>query len=190
MEFLKKLGIEGTNSGASTGLHSWDPESEETITSHTPIDGTKTANVTLTSRPQYDQVIEQAQQAYAEWRRAPAASRGEIVRQIELELRSCKEHLGRLVAYEMGKISQEGKGEVQEMIDICDFALGQSRMLYGKTMQSERPKQRMYEQWHPLGLTGIITAFNFPVAVYSWNAKIAAIAGNVMIWKGSEKTPL
>lgn len=190
MEFLKKLGIEGTNSGTSTGQHSWDPESEETITSHTPIDGSQIANVTLTSRAQYDQVIEKAQEAFKEWKMVPAPKRGEIVRQIGLELRSCKEHLGRLVTYEMGKISQEGKGEVQEMIDICDFALGQSRMLYGKTMQSERPKHRMYEQWHPLGLTGIITAFNFPVAVYSWNAMIAAIAGNVMIWKGSEKTPL
>lgn len=190
MEFLKKLGIEGTNPGTSTGQIFLDSGADETITSHTPIDGSQIANITLTTREQYDHVIEKAQEAFEDWRMMPAPKRGEIVRQIGLELRKHKEFLGRLVTYEMGKIYQEGLGEVQEMIDICDFAVGQSRMLYGKTMPSERPEHRMYEQWHPLGITGIISAFNFPVAVYSWNAMIAAIAGNVMIWKGSEKTPL
>jgi aldehyde dehydrogenase (NAD+) len=134
--------------------------------------------------------VKTAQDAFEAWRMTPAPQRGEIVRQIGLELRKYKEPLGKLVSYEMGKIYQEGLGEVQEMIDICDFAVGQSRMMYGKTMHSERPKHRMYEQWHPLGIVGVISAFNFPVAVYSWNAMIAAICGNVTIWKGSEKTPL
>jgi len=190
MEFLKKLGIEGTNLGTSTGQKFLGEERGETIASHTPIDGSQIADTTLTTREEYDKVVAQAQEAFKEWRMVPAPKRGEIVRQIGLELRKHKEELGRLVTYEMGKIYQEGLGEVQEMIDICDFAVGQSRMLYGKTMQSERPKHRMYEQWHPLGITGIISAFNFPVAVYSWNAMIAAVCGNVMIWKGSEKTPL
>lgn len=190
MEFLKKLGIEGTNLGTSTGQHFLGTEGKETISSHTPIDGSQIADTTVTTREDYDKVVESAQEAFKEWRMTPAPKRGEIVRQIGLELRKHKEHLGRLVTYEMGKIYQEGLGEVQEMIDICDFAVGQSRMLYGKTMKSERPEHRMYEQWHPLGITGIISAFNFPVAVYSWNAMIAAICGNVMIWKGSEKTPL
>jgi aldehyde dehydrogenase (NAD+) len=190
MEFLKKLGIEGTNLGTSTGQQFLGKDGQETISSHTPIDGSQIADTTLTTREQYDKVVETAQEAFKEWRMVPAPKRGEIVRQIGLELRKHKEDLGRLVTYEMGKIYQEGLGEVQEMIDICDFAVGQSRMLYGKTMQSERPQHRMYEQWQPLGITGIISAFNFPVAVYSWNAMIAAICGNVMIWKGSEKTPL
>jgi aldehyde dehydrogenase (NAD+) len=190
MEFLKKLGIEGTNLGTSTGQQSIGSEGQDTISSQTPIDGSHIADTTITKRKEYDQVVETAQEAFKEWRMVPAPKRGEIVRQIGLELRKHKEDLGRLVTYEMGKIYQEGLGEVQEMIDICDFAVGQSRMLYGKTMQSERPQHRMYEQWHPLGITGIISAFNFPVAVYSWNAMVAAICGNVMIWKGSEKTPL
>lgn len=190
MEFLKKLGIEGTNYGTSTGQKSMGNDSQETFSSHTPIDGSQIADTTVTTREEYDKVVETAQEAFKEWRMTPAPKRGEIVRQIGLELREHKEELGKLVTYEMGKIYQEGLGEVQEMIDICDFAVGQSRMLYGKTMKSERPKHRMYEQWHPLGITGIISAFNFPVAVYSWNAMIAAICGNVMIWKGSEKTPL
>ena len=190
MEFLKKLGIEGTNPGTSTGQDFLGSGAKETIASHTPIDGSQIADTTVTTREEYEKVIETAQEAFKEWRMVPAPKRGEIVRQIGLELREHKEYLGRLVTYEMGKIYQEGLGEVQEMIDICDFAVGQSRMLYGKTMQSERPEHRMYEQWHPLGITGIISAFNFPVAVYSWNAMISAIAGNVMIWKGSEKTPL
>lgn len=190
MEFLKKLGIEGTNLGTSTGQQSLGTKDSETISSHTPIDGSPIADTTITTREEYDKVVETAQEAFKEWRMVPAPKRGEIVRQIGLELRKHKDDLGRLVTYEMGKIYEEGLGEVQEMIDICDFAVGQSRMLYGKTMQSERPQHRMYEQWHPLGITGIISAFNFPVAVYSWNAMIAAVCGNVMIWKGSEKTPL
>jgi aldehyde dehydrogenase (NAD+) len=190
MEFLKKLGIEGTNLGTSTGQEFLGAGAEETISSYTPIDSSQIADTTLTTEEQYEQVVTTASEAFKEWRMTPAPERGEIVRQIGLELRDHKEYLGRLVTYEMGKIYQEGLGEVQEMIDICDFAVGQSRMLYGKTMPSERPQHRMYEQWHPLGITGIISAFNFPVAVYSWNAMIAAIAGNVMIWKGSEKTPL
>ena len=190
MEFLKKLGIEGTNLGTSTGQEFLGSEGDETLSSNTPINGSHIADTTLTTREDYDRLVETALEAFEEWRMTPAPKRGEIVRQIGLELRKHKEDLGRLVTYEMGKIYEEGLGEVQEMIDICDFAVGQSRMLYGKTMQSERPKHRMYEQWHPLGITGIISAFNFPVAVYSWNAMIAAICGNVMIWKGSEKTPL
>jgi aldehyde dehydrogenase (NAD+) len=190
MDFLKTLGIEGTNLGTSTGQSFIGDSGGEKISSHTPIDGSKIADTTVTTREEYDQVVEQAQEAFKEWRMVPAPKRGEIVRQIGLELREHKDELGQLVTYEMGKIYEEGLGEVQEMIDICDFAVGQSRMLYGKTMQSERPQHRMYEQWQPLGITGIISAFNFPVAVYSWNAMIAAICGNVMIWKGSEKTPL
>ncbi|MFH5883133.1 aldehyde dehydrogenase family protein [Halalkalibaculum sp. DA3122] len=190
MEFLKKLGIEGTNYGTSTGQQSLGDGSEPHIESSTPIDGSHIADVTVTTREQYEQVIEQAQQAFKQWRMTPAPKRGEIVRQIGLRLREYKEDLGKLVTYEMGKIHQEGLGEVQEMIDICDFAVGQSRQLYGKTMQSERPDHRMYEQWHPLGPVGIITAFNFPVAVWSWNAMIAAVCGDVMIWKPSEKVPL
>lgn len=190
MEFLKKLGIEGTNLGTSTGQQFLGTKNNEKISSHTPIDGSPIADTTITTRKEYDKVVETAQKAFKDWQMVPAPKRGEIVRQIGLELREHKDDLGRLVTYEMGKIYEEGLGEVQEMIDICDFAVGQSRMLYGKTMQSERPQHRMYEQWHPLGITGIISAFNFPVAVYSWNAMIAAICGNVMIWKGSEKTPL
>ncbi|MDR8393122.1 aldehyde dehydrogenase family protein [Aliifodinibius sp. S!AR15-10] len=190
MEFLRKLGIEGTNHGTSTGQESLGDGSQQMIESATPIDGSHIAEVSVTTREQYDQVVTTAQDAFNEWRETPAPKRGEIVRQIGLKLREHKEDLGKLVTYEMGKILQEGLGEVQEMIDICDFAVGQSRQLYGKTMQSERPQHRMYEQWHPLGPTGIITAFNFPVAVWSWNAMIAAVCGDVMIWKPSEKVPL
>lgn len=188
MEFLKALGIEGINPGTSTGRKHF--ESKETLSSFTPSDGEKIATVGQTTREQYEYVVEEAQKAFEVWRVMPAPQRGEIVRQIGQKLREHKEPLGKLVTYEMGKIYQEGLGEVQEMIDICDFAVGQSRMLYGKTMHSERPQHRMYEQWHPLGIVGIISAFNFPVAVWSWNAMIAAVCGNVMIWKGSEKTPL
>ena len=160
------------------------------IPSFTPVDGKKIANVSITTREQYDMVIEKAEEAFLVWRTMPAPQRGEIVRQIGQKLREFKEPLGKLVTYEMGKIHQEGLGEVQEMIDICDFAVGLSRQLYGLTMHSERPDHRMYEQWHPLGIVGIISAFNFPVAVWSWNAMLAAVCGDVMIWKGSEKTPL
>jgi aldehyde dehydrogenase (NAD+) len=189
-DFLKTLGITEKNLGTSTGQQSLGTDTGEAVKSYTPIDGTEIASVTLTSRQEYDQVVEKATEAFQTWRMTPAPQRGEIVRQIGDELRKYKEPLGKLVSYENGKIYQEGLGEVQEMIDICDFALGQSRMLYGKTMHSERPEHRMYEQWHPLGPVGIISAFNFPVAVYSWNAMIAAVCGDTMIWKGSEKTPL
>ncbi|MFA5668233.1 MAG: aldehyde dehydrogenase family protein [Balneolaceae bacterium] len=188
MDFLKKLEIEGVNAGTSTGRKYF--ESKETISSFTPVDGKKIANVSITSREEYDQVVTQAEEAFKTWRSMPAPHRGEIVRQIGQKLREYKEPLGKLVSYEMGKVYQEGLGEVQEMIDICDFAVGLSRQLYGLTMHSERQDHRMYEQWHPLGLVGIISAFNFPVAVWSWNAMIAAVCGDVMIWKGSEKTPL
>lgn len=190
MEFLKNLGIEGTNPGTSTGQKSWSSNDGKTLTSSTPVDGSHIADTTQTTREDYDKVVEKAQGSFKEWRMTPAPQRGEIVRQIGLKLREHKEDLGKLVAYEMGKIYQEGLGEVQEMIDICDFAVGLSRQLYGKTMQSERPNHRMYEQWHPLGICGVISAFNFPVAVYSWNAMIAGVCGDVVIWKGSEKTPL
>ena len=188
MDFLRKLGIEGVNPGTSTGTKHM--ESKSLSSSYTHVDGKKIANVTLTSKEQYEQVIASAQNAHLVWREIPAPQRGEIVRQIGDKLREFKEPLGKLVTYEMGKIHQEGLGEVQEMIDICDFATGLSRQLYGLTMHSERPEHRMYEQWHPLGIVGIISAFNFPVAVWSWNAMIAAVCGNVMVWKGSEKTPL
>tara|TARA_R100001591_G_scaffold118640_1_gene143285 strand:- start:10944 stop:12452 length:1509 start_codon:yes stop_codon:yes gene_type:complete len=188
MDFLKKLGIEGVNAGTSTGRNYL--ESKNQITSYTPVDGKTIANVTTTTREQYEEVVQASQEAFKVWREMPAPQRGEIVRQIGDKLREFKEPLGKLVTYEMGKIYQEGLGEVQEMIDICDFAVGLSRQLYGLTMHSERPNHRMYEQWHPLGTVGIISAFNFPVAVWSWNAMIAAVCGDTMIWKGSEKTPL
>lgn len=188
MDFLKKLGIEGVNAGTSTGRNHM--ESKNTITSYTPVDGKTIATVTTTTKEQYEQVVTASQEAFKVWREMPAPQRGEIVRQIGDKLREFKEPLGKLVTYEMGKIYQEGLGEVQEMIDICDFAVGLSRQLYGLTMHSERPNHRMYEQWHPMGTVGIISAFNFPVAVWSWNAMIAAVCGDTMIWKGSEKTPL
>ncbi|MCG8374770.1 MAG: aldehyde dehydrogenase family protein [Balneolales bacterium] len=188
MDFLKKLGIEGVNAGTSTGQINL--ESKDVIASHTPVDAKKIANVSITTKEQYEEVVARAQEAFLVWREMPAPQRGEIVRQIGEKLREFKEPLGKLVTYEMGKIYQEGLGEVQEMIDICDFAVGLSRQLYGLSMHSERPQHRMYEQWHPLGIVGIISAFNFPVAVWSWNAMIAAVCGDVMIWKGSEKTPL
>ncbi len=190
MDFLETLGIQKTNSGTGTG-QKWIPaQNKETLSSFSPADDSEIANITLTNRNDYDRVIETAQKAFQTWRMMPAPKRGEIVRQIGLELRKHKDELGRLVSFEMGKIYQEGLGEVQEMIDICDFAVGLSRQLYGLTTQSERPMHRMYEQWHPYGIVGIISAFNFPVAVYSWNAMIAAICGDVVVWKPSEKVPL
>ncbi len=195
LTFLSRLGVDGAHlPGTFTGRHSLDPATDPddpaTLRSTTPVDGSLIATVSSTNRAQYDEVVERAQGAFPVWREMPAPRRGEIVRQIGDELRAHKDDLGRLVAYEMGKIIEEGKGEVQEMIDICDFAVGQSRMLYGKTMPSERPEHRLYEQWHPLGPVGVITAFNFPVAVWAWNAMIAAVCGDVLIWKPSEKTPL
>jgi len=189
-DFLKTLGIGKKNSGSSTGQKFFSSDDAELISSFTPTDNSEIAKVSLTTREEYNQIVSSAEIAFDAWRDLPAPQRGEIVRQIGLKLREFKDPLGKLVSYEMGKIYQEGLGEVQEMIDICDFAVGQSRQLYGKTMHSERPKHRMYEQWHPLGIVGIISAFNFPVAVYSWNAMIAAVCGDVVIWKGSEKTPL
>lgn len=189
-DFLSTLGIESNNAGTSTGQNFIENKSAGLISSHTPSDGSEIASVSETTKEDYERVVNASTEAFKTWRMVPAPQRGEIVRQIGLKLREYKEPLGKLVSYEMGKIYQEGLGEVQEMIDICDFAVGQSRMLYGKTMHSERPQHRMYEQWHPLGPVGVISAFNFPVAVYSWNAMIAAVCGDTVIWKGSEKTPL
>jgi aldehyde dehydrogenase (NAD+) len=160
------------------------------IDSFSPVDGNLIGSVMPTDRPSYDIVVIKAQQAFLEWRTWPAPRRGEIVRQIGEALRAKKEDLGKLVSYEMGKSLQEGYGEVQEMIDICDFAVGLGRQLYGLSMHSERPMHRMYEQWHPLGVVGIISAFNFPVAVWSWNSMLALVCGDVCIWKPSEKAPL
>lgn len=186
---LKKLGIEKLNEGAFTGTK-WKKAGGDIITSHSPADGSKIAQVSSVNRKTYDAVVDEAQKAFAEWRMWPAPKRGEVVRQVGEALRSHKAELGKLVSYEMGKSLQEGLGEVQEMIDIADFAVGLSRQLYGLTMHSERPLHRMYEQWHPLGVVGIISAFNFPVAVWSWNAFIAWVCGDTCIWKPSEKTPL
>ncbi|WP_151087286.1 L-piperidine-6-carboxylate dehydrogenase [Hymenobacter baengnokdamensis] len=186
---LQQLGIKPENPAASTGRQwSTTPGPQKVIVS--PADGQRIAAVTLATVADYDAVVKTAQQAFLKWRLVPAPQRGDIVRQISNELRHHKEALGKLVSYEMGKILQEGLGEVQEMIDICDFAVGLSRQLHGLTMHSERPAHRMYEQYHPLGVVGIISAFNFPVAVWSWNAMLAAVCGNVSIWKPSEKTPL
>ncbi|HKJ44704.1 MAG TPA: aldehyde dehydrogenase family protein [Balneolales bacterium] len=190
MDFLKELGIEKVNQGTITGQNRYGDVNKDTITSFTPIDGKEIGKVTVSTREEYDQVIDTAHKAFKTWRMTPAPQRGEIIRQIGLELRKYKEPLGKLVSYEMGKIYQEGLGEVQEMIDICDFAVGQSRQLYGYTMKSERPEHRMFDQYHPLGVVGVVSAFNFPVAVYSWNAMIAAVCGDVIVWKPSEKTPL
>lgn len=187
-DFLSQLGLKEKNNGSSTGLES--TSSGTYIDSHSPVDGTFIGSVSITSRDEYDQIINKAQEAFLQWRLIPAPKRGEIVRQYGQELRAHKDALGRLVSYEMGKSLQEGWGEVQEMIDICDFAVGLSRQLYGLTIQSERPAHRMFEQWQPLGIAGIISAFNFPVAVWSWNAMIAFVCGDVCIWKPSEKTPL
>jgi len=187
--FLKKLGLKKVNDGTSTGLKS-SATSKEYIKSHSPVDGSYIGSVSVTSPKEYEQVIKTSQKAFLKWRTIPAPQRGEVVRQYGNELRKYKDELGRLVSYEMGKSLQEGWGEVQEMIDICDFAVGLSRQLYGLSMHSERPQHRMYEQWHPLGIVGIISAFNFPVAVWAWNSMIAMVCGDVSVWKPSEKTPL
>src|SRR5919109_2963077 len=191
MSFLKDLGIADINPGACTGPGEWIETPEAgVLSSICPASGEVIASVNLCSVEDYETVIERSRQAFKEWRMVPAPRRGEVVRGIAEVLREKKDALGTLVALESGKIKQEGDGEVQEMIDIADFAVGQSRMLYGHTMHSECPSHRMYEQWHPLGVIGIITAFNFPVAVWSWNAMIAAVCGDTMIWKPSELTPL
>jgi aldehyde dehydrogenase (NAD+) len=189
MKFLTQLKIQKNNNGVSTGLV-WPKAKGEKINSFSPVDGKLIASVTGADKNNYDAVIKKAQQAFTEWRLWPAPKRGEIVRQIGDELRKNKQPLGQLVSYEMGKSLQEGLGEVQEMIDICDFAVGLSRQLHGLTMHSERPGHRMYEQYHPLGIVGVISAFNFPVAVWSWNAALAWVCGDVCVWKPSEKTPL
>jgi aldehyde dehydrogenase (NAD+) len=189
MEFLQKLNIHPENAGTSTG-NTWLASTAPAFTSFSPVDGKPIAAVTATDKAAYETVVDAATRAFAEWRLWPAPRRGEVVRQIGEALRHEKANLGRLVSYEMGKSLQEGYGEVQEMIDICDFAVGLSRQLTGLTMHSERPSHRMYEQWHPLGVVGIISAFNFPVAVWSWNTMLAWVCGNTCVWKPSEKTPL
>ncbi|MCG8642616.1 MAG: aldehyde dehydrogenase family protein [Desulfobacterales bacterium] len=190
MDFLKDLNIQEKNFGASTGLewNSTTDQGELEITS--PVDGKKIAGVYLASETDYEKIIAKSQAAFEQWRMVPPPKRGEIVRQIGLKFRAYKDALGRLVSYEMGKSLQEGKGEVQEMVDICDFAVGQSRQLYGSTMASERELHRMYDQYHPLGTVGTISAFNFPVAVWSWNAMIATVCGDTNLWKPSSKAPL
>jgi aldehyde dehydrogenase (NAD+) len=188
-KMLVQLNIKPANPGVSTGLN-WIASKGENIPSFSPVDGKLIASVTAADKVAYEQVMEKAAKAFEEWRNWPAPKRGEVVRQIGEALRNNKEALGQLVSYEMGKSLQEGYGEVQEMIDICDFAVGLSRQLHGLTMHSERPGHRMYEQWHPLGIVGIISAFNFPVAVWSWNSMLSWVCGDVCIWKPSEKTPL
>jgi aldehyde dehydrogenase (NAD+) len=189
MKFLGQLKIQKNNNGVSTGLL-WLKAKGDKINSFSPVDGKLIAAVTGADKNNYNAVIEKAQSAFTIWRQWPAPKRGEIVRQVGEELRKNKQALGELVSYEMGKSLQEGLGEVQEMIDICDFAVGLSRQLHGLTMHSERPGHRMYEQYHPLGIVGVISAFNFPVAVWSWNAALAWVCGDVCVWKPSEKTPL
>lgn len=189
MEFLQQLNLQQHNQGVSSGTI-WINANGLNIESFSPVDGKKIGSVTTVDKNSYESLIQTSMAAAKLWRNWPAPKRGEIVRQIGDALRANKEPLGKLVSYEMGKSLQEGYGEVQEMIDICDFAVGLSRQLYGLTMHSERPQHRMYEQWHPLGIVGIISAFNFPVAVFSWNAALAWICGNTTIWKPSEKAPL
>lgn len=188
-DFLQQLKIHEVSSGACTGTE-WLETSGDEISSYSPADGELIGKVKTASRSDYEKIITTAQEAFLEWRKIPAPKRGEVVRQIGDELRKNKEALGMLVSYEMGKSYQEGLGEVQEMIDICDFAVGLSRQLYGLTMHSERPNHRMYEQWHPLGIVGVITAFNFPVAVWAWNAMLALVCGDVVVWKPSSKVML
>ncbi|MEM6642130.1 MAG: aldehyde dehydrogenase family protein [Bacteroidota bacterium] len=186
---LKELKIQPKNEGSAYGEH-WLGSTESFFNSYSPVDGKSIAEVQSADPEAYERIVLEASEAFKSWRLVPAPQRGEIVRQIGNKLREQKSDLGALVSYEMGKSLQEGLGEVQEMIDICDFAVGLSRQLYGLTMHSERAAHRMYEQWHPLGLVGIISAFNFPVAVWAWNAAIAWVCGNVCIWKPSEKAPI
>ncbi len=189
MKFLSALNIQAKNKGVSTGTQ-WLGSKGNIIESFSPVDGKLIGAVISCDKNSYEAVVTKATAAFKEWRTWPSPKRGEIVRQIGDELRANKQSLGELVSYEMGKSLQEGLGEVQEMIDICDFAVGLSRQLHGLTMHSERPGHRMYEQYHPLGIVGIISAFNFPVAVWSWNTMLAWVCGNVCVWKPSEKTPL
>lgn len=186
---LKELGLKENNDGFSTGLKSKKANGPE-LKSFSPTDLELIASTNLCTIDDYNEAVSTAQRAFVEWRKIPAPKRGEIVRQMGEAFRKHKDNLGKLVSYEMGKSLQEGLGEVQEIIDICDFAVGLSRQLYGLSMHSERPEHRMYEQWHPLGVVGIISSFNFPVAVWSWNSMIAWVCGNTCVWKPSEKTPL
>lgn len=191
MDFLKTLGIEKINAGACYAIDGWSPlENRQMLTSYNPTTGEPIAQVAQANEADYERVMEVAVEAFADWRMTPAPIRGAIIRDLGDALRAKKEALGKLVSLEMGKIVREGYGEVQEMIDICDFSVGLSRQLYGNTMHSERPLHRMYEQWHPLGVVGVISAFNFPVAVWSWNAALAAVCGDITIWKPSSETPL
>ena len=190
MDFLKTLGIKDKNYGSSTGLKWNETKDQGELKIHSPATGEYIATVYQASEQDYAKVIKTAEEAFKYWRTIPAPKRGEIVRQIGLRLRDYKDPLGRLVSFEMGKSLQEGWGEVQEMIDICDFAVGQSRQLYGFTMHSERPNHRMYDQYHALGIVGTISAFNFPVAVWAWNAMIASVCGDVNLWKPASKVPL
>jgi aldehyde dehydrogenase (NAD+) len=189
MDFLKQLQIQSQNLGVSTGSN-WINTKAGKMDSFSPVDGKLIGSVMSADKKAYETAVKTAEKAFETWRTWPAPKRGEVVRQIGNELRKFKDPLGKLVSYEMGKSLQEGLGEVQEMIDICDFAVGLSRQLHGLTMHSERPGHRMYEQYHPLGIVGIISAFNFPVAVWSWNSMLAWVCGDVSIWKPSEKTPL
>ncbi|HNQ12297.1 MAG TPA: aldehyde dehydrogenase family protein [Bacteroidia bacterium] len=186
---LRKLGIESINNGACTGTQWFNTQGEQ-LDSYSSSDGSLIASIKQGTSDDYEKIIVQAQAAFKEWRKVPAPKRGEVVRQIGNRLREYKEPLAQLVSYEMGKIYQEGLGEVQEMIDICDFAVGLSRQLHGFTMHSERPDHRMYDQYHPLGIVGVISAFNFPVAVWSWNAMLAMVCGDTVVWKPSSKTML
>ncbi len=188
-QVLKNLGIDHINQGVSSGTK-WFDTGGDLTSSFSPIDGSLIGKVQNATWEDYEKLIAKAQKAFVVWRKVPAPIRGEVVRQIGLELRKHKDDLGALVSYEMGKIYQEGKGEVQEMIDICDFAVGQSRLINGVSLQSERVDHRLFEQYQPLGVVGIVTSFNFPVAVWAWNTALAAIAGDVVIWKPSSKTPL
>jgi L-aminoadipate-semialdehyde dehydrogenase len=188
-EALNELGVKPHNAGTSTGSE-WLESGPEKLVSVSPADGATIGTVAISTADEYEQIVIKAQAAFMKWRQIPAPKRGEVIRQIGDALRNKKESLGKLVSYEMGKSYQEGLGEVQEMIDICDFAVGLSRQLYGLTMQSERPDHRMSEQYHPLGIIGIISSFNFPVAVWAWNTMIAWVCGDVAIWKPSEKVPL
>ena len=187
-EMLQILKLEKENYGSSTGTNFFGEG--ELISSFSPVDGKLIGKVKSTTPEEYERIVQKSQEANLLWRDVPAPKRGDIVRQLGDKLREYKEPLGKLVSYEMGKSLQEGMGEVQEMIDICEFAVGLSRQLYGLTMPSERPEHRMYEQWHPLGTVGVITSFNFPVAVWAWNAALAFVSGDTLLWKPSEKAPL
>src|SRR5437868_5379054 len=186
-QVLRRLGLEKQNPGSFCG--EW-MSGESLLNSHSPIDGKLLATVRCATAKQVEQTIARARAAFQRWQTVPAPKRGELIRQFGNALRTAKHDLGRLVTFETGKILSEGEGEVQEMIDICDFAVGLSRQLYGLTIASERPGHRMLEQWHPLGVVGIITAFNFPVAVWSWNSALAAVCGDATVWKPSSQTPL